>query len=170
MLRVHGFRAGTGAAAGRGRREILKICFDTGHHSYAGFDPVAFMKRHINRISYMHFKDIDPDVKAGDRQPHRLSTMPAGKGIFCNLGEAMWISRLCANPVGCGVSRAGARSSRIAIRARQPDPLGDAAANRAYLNPSAFEDGTDHDKAQMGHDRRRRRQPDRPGAPYRRGP
>ena len=23
----------------------LKICFDTGHHSYAGFDPVAFMKR-----------------------------------------------------------------------------------------------------------------------------
>jgi sugar phosphate isomerase/epimerase len=23
---------------------ILKICFDTGHHSYAGFDPVAFMR------------------------------------------------------------------------------------------------------------------------------
>jgi inosose dehydratase len=44
--------------------KILKICFDTGHHSYAGFDPVAFMKRHINRISYMHFKDIDPVVKA----------------------------------------------------------------------------------------------------------
>ena len=44
--------------------KILKICFDTGHHSYAGFDPVAFMKRHIDRISYMHFKDIDPEVKA----------------------------------------------------------------------------------------------------------
>ena len=43
---------------------ILKICFDTGHHSYAGYDPVAFMKKHINRISYMHFKDIDPAVKA----------------------------------------------------------------------------------------------------------
>ena len=43
---------------------ILKICFDTGHHSYAGFDPVAFMRRHIGRISYMHFKDIDPAVKA----------------------------------------------------------------------------------------------------------
>ena len=43
---------------------ILKICFDTGHHSYAGFDPVAFMERHIGRISYMHFKDIDPVVKA----------------------------------------------------------------------------------------------------------
>ncbi|MEN0001582.1 MAG: TIM barrel protein, partial [Pseudomonadota bacterium] len=43
---------------------FLKICFDTGHHSYAGFDPVAFMKRHMDRISYMHFKDIDPRVKA----------------------------------------------------------------------------------------------------------
>ena len=43
---------------------ILKICFDTGHHSYAGYDPVAFMKKHIDRISYMHFKDIDPAVKA----------------------------------------------------------------------------------------------------------
>jgi len=30
---------------------ILKICFDTGHHSYAGFDPVAFMKRWVGRIS-----------------------------------------------------------------------------------------------------------------------
>ena len=30
--------------------ETLKICFDTGHHSYAGFDPVAFMRRHIDRI------------------------------------------------------------------------------------------------------------------------
>jgi len=43
---------------------ILNICFDTGHHSYAGFDPVAFMQRHITRISYMHFKDINPVVKA----------------------------------------------------------------------------------------------------------
>ena len=26
---------------------ILKICFDTGHHSYAGYDPVEFMKKNI---------------------------------------------------------------------------------------------------------------------------
>jgi inosose dehydratase len=66
---------------------ILKICFDTGHHSYAGFDPVAFMKRHINRISYMHFKDIDPKVKA-DVIANRTGFYDAcGQGIFCNLGE-----------------------------------------------------------------------------------
>ena len=66
---------------------ILKICFDTGHHSYAGFDPVAFMKRHIGRISYMHFKDIDPKVKA-DVIENRTGFYDAcGQGIFCNLGE-----------------------------------------------------------------------------------
>ncbi len=66
---------------------ILKICFDTGHHSYAGFDPVAFMERHIDRISYMHFKDIDPKVKA-DVIANRTGFYDAcGQGIFCNLGE-----------------------------------------------------------------------------------
>jgi inosose dehydratase len=65
----------------------LKICFDTGHHSYAGFDPVAFMKKHIDRISYMHFKDIDPKVKA-DVVVNRTDFYTAcGDGIFCNLGD-----------------------------------------------------------------------------------
>jgi inosose dehydratase len=66
--------------------KILKICFDTGHHSYAGFDPVAFIKRHIDRISYMHFKDIDPTVKA-DAIANRTGFYDAcGQGIFCKLG------------------------------------------------------------------------------------
>lgn len=66
---------------------ILKICFDTGHHSYAGYDPVAFMKRHMERISYMHFKDIDPKVKA-DVIKNRTDFYDAcGQGIFCNLGQ-----------------------------------------------------------------------------------
>ncbi|MGI9400978.1 MAG: sugar phosphate isomerase/epimerase family protein [Rhizobiaceae bacterium] len=67
--------------------DILKICFDTGHHSYAGFDPVAFMKRNAGRISYMHFKDIDPVVKA-DAIANQTGFYDAcAQGIFCNLGE-----------------------------------------------------------------------------------
>ncbi len=67
--------------------DLLKICFDTGHHSYAGFDPVAFMKRNVDRISYMHFKDIDPKVKA-DVVANRTDFYKAcGQGIFCNLGQ-----------------------------------------------------------------------------------
>jgi inosose dehydratase len=65
---------------------ILKICFDTGHHSYAGFDPVAFMRRHIGRISYMHFKDINPKVKADVIARSTDFYDACGQGIFCNLG------------------------------------------------------------------------------------
>ncbi|MEM6371713.1 MAG: TIM barrel protein [Pseudomonadota bacterium] len=64
----------------------LKICFDTGHHSYAGFDPVAFMHKYMSRISYMHFKDIDPKVKA-EVIANRTGFYDAcGQGIFCKLG------------------------------------------------------------------------------------
>jgi len=66
---------------------ILKICFDTGHHSYAGFDPAAFMRRHIGRISYMHFKDIDPQVKAKAIANSTGFYDACGQGIFCNLGK-----------------------------------------------------------------------------------
>lgn len=65
----------------------LKICFDTGHHSYAGYDPIAFMERNMDRISYMHFKDINPKVKA-DVVAKRTGFYDAcAQGIFCNLGD-----------------------------------------------------------------------------------
>lgn len=67
--------------------DILKICFDTGHHSYSGFDPVAFMRRHMGRISYMHFKDIDPVVKADVVTKRTDFYKACGQGIFCNLGQ-----------------------------------------------------------------------------------
>lgn len=67
--------------------DLMKICLDTGHSHYAGFDPVAFMKRHMDRITYVHFKDIDPKVKA-NVVANRINFYDAcGQGIFCNLGD-----------------------------------------------------------------------------------
>ncbi len=69
--------------------KLLKICLDTGHSHYAGFDPVPFMDRHIERISYMHFKDINPAVRA-DVVAKRTGFYEAcGQGIFCNLGDGV---------------------------------------------------------------------------------
>lgn len=66
---------------------ILKICLDTGHCSYAAADPVSFLSRHMERVSYVHFKDIDPAIK----QPvieNRIGFYDAcAQGIFCNLGD-----------------------------------------------------------------------------------
>ncbi len=66
---------------------ILKICLDTGHSVYAGFDPVAFMKRHMNRISYMHFKDIDPATKEKVVANRTDFYDACADGIFCNIGD-----------------------------------------------------------------------------------
>ena len=117
---------------------ILKICFDTGHHSYAGYDPVAFMKRHIDRISYMHFKDIDPAVKA-DVVANRTDFYKAcGQGIFCNLGKGdvdfpavrqvlldAGFEGWCTVEQDCDPSLPGT-------------PLEDAESNRKYLESIGF--------------------------------
>lgn len=67
--------------------DLLKICLDTGHARYAGFDPLAFMQRHMDRISYMHFKDIDPEVKADVIAQRTDFYKACGQGIFCTLGK-----------------------------------------------------------------------------------
>ena len=117
---------------------ILKICFDTGHHSYAGYDPVAFMKRHIDRISYMHFKDIDPAVKADVVENRTDFYKACGQGIFCNLGQGdvdfpavrqvlldAGFEGWCTVEQDCDPSLPGT-------------PLEDAESNRKYLESIGF--------------------------------
>ncbi len=117
---------------------LLKICFDTGHHSYAGFDPVAFMRRNIGRISYMHFKDIDPVVKAKAVANRTGFYDACGQGIFCNLGKgdvdfpAVRQILLDAGFEGwCTVEQ-------DCDPAGPTSPVDDAAANRAYLSSIGF--------------------------------
>ncbi|APG47850.1 sugar phosphate isomerase/epimerase family protein [Phaeobacter porticola] len=118
--------------------KILKICFDTGHHSYAGFDPVAFVKRHMDRISYMHFKDIDPKVKA-DVIAKRTNFYDAcGQGIFCNLGEGdvdfPAVRQLLVDAEFSGWCTV----EQDCDPTLDPDPIGDARANREYLESIGF--------------------------------
>ncbi len=66
---------------------LLNICIDTGHCTYAGFDPIPFMRRHMDRITYVHFKNTDAKVKA-DVIANRTGFYEAcGDGIFCNLSD-----------------------------------------------------------------------------------
>lgn len=39
------------------------LCFDVGHHAYGGGDPIAFIRRHHDRIHYLHLKSVDRDVQ-----------------------------------------------------------------------------------------------------------
>jgi inosose dehydratase len=113
--------------------ELLGVCLDSGHSVYAGFDPVAFYRRHSERISYLHFKDVNPTVlrQAIDNRTGFYDACAAG--VFCNLGEgivdfqALKSALLATHFSGWGTVEQdrdpkGARST-----------LGDAAANLNFL-------------------------------------
>jgi inosose dehydratase len=119
--------------------EVLNICFDTGHHAYAGYDPIAFMKRHMDRISYIHFKDIDPAVKARVIANRTGFYDACGQGIFCNLGQGdvnfQAVRRL--------LLERGYRGWCTVEQDCDPtldiSPIADAKANRDYLTSIGFD-------------------------------
>lgn len=118
--------------------KILKICFDTGHHSYAGFDPVAFMERYIDRISYMHFKDIDPVVKANVVKNRTNFYDACGQRIFCKLGQGD-----VDFPAVHKILRDNDFSGWCTVEqdidpTLENDPVGDARDNREYLASIGF--------------------------------
>lgn len=119
--------------------DLLKICIDTGHSTYAGFDPVAFMQRHMDRITYVHFKNTNAKVKA-EAIANRTGFYDAcGKGIFCTLAEQGEVDfpkvrqlLLDANYEGwCTIEQ-------DCDPTLDPDPLGDARINREYLQSIGF--------------------------------
>ena len=117
---------------------LLKICFDTGHHSYAGFDPVAFMRRHMGRISYIHFKDIDPKVKAQAVTDRTNFYKACGQGIFCNLGQGdVDFAAVRALLMESGFS-GWCTVEQDCDPTLDPNPLADAVSNRSYLKKIGF--------------------------------
>lgn len=118
--------------------DILKICLDTGHHSYAGFDPVAFARKHLDRISYIHFKDIDPEVKARAIAARTGFYEACGQGIFCRLGRGdvdfPALRRLLAE----GGFAGWCTVEQDIDPAHGVSPMADAAANRDYLESIGF--------------------------------
>ena len=117
---------------------ILKICLDTGHSHYAGFDPVAFMARHMDRIAYVHFKDIDPRVKA-DAVARRTGFYDAcGQGIFCNLGKGMTDFRAVRQLLIDAGYEGWCTVEQDCDPAGHTSPVADARANRDYLSSIGF--------------------------------
>jgi inosose dehydratase len=48
--------------------ERVQFCLDTGHHAYRGGDPIAFMRKHHERITYLHLKSVDRHVQRRTQQ------------------------------------------------------------------------------------------------------
>jgi len=46
---------------------LLRMNFDTGNTFIAGRDPVAFLKRFVDRVNHVHVKDVSPSLAAAAR-------------------------------------------------------------------------------------------------------
>ena len=116
----------------------MKLCIDTGHCTYAGFDPVAFMRRHMERITYVHFKSTDPKVKA-DAIAKRTGFYDAcGQGIFCNLADGE-VDLPAVRQLLVDSNYSGwCTIEQDCDPTLNPDPLGDARKNREYLESIGF--------------------------------
>jgi inosose dehydratase len=65
----------------------IGLCLDTGHFAYRGGDPLSFMRRHHQRIPYLHFKTVDAEVLK-EVQTKKISLGPAVQmGVFCELAH-----------------------------------------------------------------------------------
>ena len=40
----------------------VNLLYDTGHFAFAGFDPLAMVKKYVGRIKHVHLKDVRPAV------------------------------------------------------------------------------------------------------------
>ncbi|HVM81284.1 MAG TPA: myo-inosose-2 dehydratase [Stellaceae bacterium] len=114
------------AAAGRS----VGLLLDTGHLAYAGADPVAVARRHIDRIVHVHCKDVRPEVLAAMRAGERSFLDAVVEGVFTVPGDGG-----VDFPAVLRVLKAGGYGGWLVVEAEQ-DP--------AKAHPLTY--------ARMGHD------------------
>ena len=65
----------------------VSLCLDIGHHAYRGGDPVDFMRRHHDRVAYMHLKSVDADIRRRVESEGIVFAKAVGMDIFCEPSE-----------------------------------------------------------------------------------
>lgn len=70
-------------------KEALFLGPDTGHLAWAGEDPVAFCRDHLDRVLTVHIKDIDRHALAEGRVKDWDYATYSRNGIFTELGQGV---------------------------------------------------------------------------------
>ncbi|PZE21664.1 myo-inosose-2 dehydratase [Paenibacillus xerothermodurans] len=66
---------------------LVYLLYDTGHAYYGGADPVAVLRKHYDRIAYIHLKDIRQDVLDSARADKADFITCIRKGVFTVPGD-----------------------------------------------------------------------------------
>lgn len=64
-------------------KDLIKICFDVGHHAYRKGDPLNFMRQHHERIPYLHLKSVDVELQKKVEAENIPFAEAVGMDMFC---------------------------------------------------------------------------------------
>ena len=67
--------------------KYVSLLFDSGHFAYCGEDPVAIVKKYIDRIKHVHLKDIRPDVVKKVKEENLSFLQGVREGAFTVPGD-----------------------------------------------------------------------------------
>lgn len=117
----------------------LQLCIDTGHFAYAGIEPVGFLMRHRNRVRYLHFKDIDPEVHERVLDAGVGFFDAISLGVFCAVGRGLVDFAGLATQLKDGFDGPGTVEQDRDVRSGTT-PLEDAKASLAFLRQLGLAD------------------------------
>jgi inosose dehydratase len=69
--------------------EKVFLCLDTGHHAYRNGDPVSFMRRHSQRIAYLHLKSVDKHMQQRVEAEKIPFALAVGMDMFCEPSQGV---------------------------------------------------------------------------------
>lgn len=69
--------------------ELVNLLLDTGHATYGGDDAVDVVRRHGDRVRYVHLKDVRADEMARVRNEDVPMSEAWARGVFCPLGDGV---------------------------------------------------------------------------------
>ncbi len=68
---------------------LLRLCWDVGHATYAGIDPIDVVRTYPERIAYIHLKDVDGQVLADVRRERLGFDEGIRRRVFTEVGRGV---------------------------------------------------------------------------------
>ena len=69
--------------------ELISLCHDLGHHAYNGGDSIAFLRKHQDRIAYLHLKSVDRDLQLKVQRDGLPFVRAVELGVFAEPAEGV---------------------------------------------------------------------------------
>lgn len=67
--------------------DLVWLCYDTGHFTFAGEDPLYILRRYADRIGHVHLKDIRLDIRDAASAGHLSFLDAILRGVFTVPGD-----------------------------------------------------------------------------------